>query len=136
MRGYKSKTIEYQTKGSAAADLVSAETVEIKPGERAIVGTKTMGKELDLEDTQCAMVLSRSGLAANQGVFVLNAPGLIDPDYEGQIKVVLYNSGDKTVLIEPGNRIAQLLVQRFSRVWGAKISSETRGGAGIGSTGI
>jgi dUTP pyrophosphatase len=83
--------------------------------------------------SQCALVLSRSGLALKLGVFVLNAPGLIDSDYQGTIGVVLANFGSEALIVRPGARIAQLLFMVRSGL-GDVVDAE-RGEGGFGSTG-
>jgi len=93
--------------GDAAADLPAQHDAVIGPGARALVGT---GFAVALPPGMCGLVLSRSGLALNQGVAVLNAPGLIDSGYRGELQVVLHNTSDETVKIQRGQRIAQLLI--------------------------
>jgi dUTP pyrophosphatase len=121
----------------AAFDLHADERLTIAPGARATVAT---GVALALPEGSCGLVLPRSGLAARHGVTVLNAPGLIDPGYRGEVKVVLLNSDAvEPFRIEPGDRIAQLLVLSFGEVALAlaesDLSATARGSAGFGSTG-
>lgn len=121
----------------AAFDLHADEALELAPGERAAVGT---GVALALPEGSCGLVLPRSGLAARHGITVLNAPGLIDPGYRGEVKVVLLNTDPvEAFAIEPGDRIAQLLVLSPGPVvmtLAAEGLGETvRGTAGFGSTG-
>ncbi|HXD53408.1 MAG TPA: dUTP diphosphatase [Solirubrobacteraceae bacterium] len=121
----------------AAFDLYADEAIELAPGERAAVGT---GVALALAEGSCGLVLPRSGLATRHGITVLNAPGLIDPGYRGEVKVVLLNTDPtETFAIEPGDRIAQLLVLSPGPValtLAAEGLGETaRGTAGFGSTG-
>src|ERR1700677_1142097 len=99
----------YAHPGHAGADLVATIEVELAPGGgRARIGT---GVAIELPDGYCAMVLPRSGLAANHGVTCLNAPGLVDSGYRGEIQVVLVNSDPTSAyLVRRGDRIAQLVV--------------------------
>ena len=80
-------------------------------------------------------VRPRSGLAAKYGVTVLNAPGTIDADYRGEIKVILVNLSDTPFEIKPGERIAQIVVARHERVEWETLSDTARGAGGFGSTG-
>jgi dUTP pyrophosphatase len=128
----------YSTAGSAAADLRSTDHHVIEPGERMLVMTGFKPAEMfgDVETCGfCALVVPRSGLAFKWGVTVLNAPGLIDPDYTGEVGVLLANFGHIDFEIKPGDRIAQLLQVPFGRYNGFAIESETRKG-GFGSTGV
>lgn len=93
--------------GDAAADLPARHAERIEAGQRSLVST---GFAIALPSGTCGLILPRSGLALKQGITVLNAPGLIDSGYRGEIKVVLYNSSTDSVDIERGQRIAQLLV--------------------------
>ena len=127
----------YATDGSAGLDLRAAvETaVVLSPGQRRLIGT---GLAIELPPGFEAQVRPRSGLALKQGVTVLNAPGTVDSDYRGEIGVVLINLGREPVTIEPGARIAQLVVapvQRIEPVWAEELSDTARGGGGYGSTG-
>ena len=126
----------YAHPGDAGADLVSAEDVELAPGERRLVHT---GVAVALPDGFVGLVHPRSGLAAHLGVTVLNAPGTVDAGYRGEILVNLVNHDrDRTVKISRGDRIAQLLVQRVERaVFRAvgELPDTARGAGGHGSTG-
>ena len=105
-------------------------------GERCLVPT---GVSIQLPEGYEAQVRPRSGLAAKNGVTVLNSPGTIDSDYTGEIKVILYNSSDVDFVISPLDRIAQMVVAKVERVSWMKLSelSETkRGSGGFGSTGM
>jgi len=136
--------MQYQTKYSAGLDLCSIGPVNLRPLERAVVDTgvylrdvipDTMAvhiRHLDA-DLPFAMVCSRSGLAAKEGVIVLNAPGIIDCDYEDTIKVILFNSGDSLVRLTSGARIAQLVFAYAYRRT-ELVKDEQRTG-GLGSTG-
>ncbi len=94
--------------GDAGLDLAACERVELGPGERAIVPT---GLAVAIPEGYAGFVQPRSGLAARQGISVVNSPGLIDSGYRGEIRVVLLNTdAEHTFVAEPGDRIAQLVV--------------------------
>lgn len=121
----------------AGADLHAhlAIPVVLKPGERALIST---GVALAIPEGYVGLIHPRSGLAAKHGVTVLNAPGTIDADYRGEIKVCLINHGQETYTVRPGDRIAQLVVQKvelptFTEV--ANFHPTQRGANGFGSTG-
>jgi dUTP pyrophosphatase len=122
--------------GDAAADLVAAEAATLAPGQRATVGT---GLRIALPAGTAALVLPRSGLAAKHGITVVNAPGLIDAGYRGEIRVTLLNTDQATSYdVAVGDRIAQLLVLplpevRFVPV--ERLPGSHRGTGGFGSTG-
>lgn len=127
----------YATQSSAGLDLkaVLAEAVTLEPLERKIVGT---GLKVALPEGYEAQVRPRSGLAAKHGITVLNAPGTIDADYRGEIGVILVNLSNEPFTIQPGERIAQLVVARYSQVeWSPveSLDSTQRGEGGFGSTG-
>jgi dUTP pyrophosphatase len=94
--------------GDAGLDLAACERVELAPGERAVIGT---GLAVAIPDGYAGFVQPRSGLADRHGISIVNAPGLIDSGYRGELKVILLNT-DTThpFLVEPGMRIAQLVV--------------------------
>lgn len=128
---------EYATEKSAGLDLKAniEAPVALKPLERAIVPT---GLFIALPDGTEAQVRPRSGLAARHGITVLNTPGTIDADYRGEVKVILVNLSNEEFTINPGERIAQLVVARFEQVQWEPVDSldETaRGEGGFGSTG-
>ena len=125
----------YATAGSAGMDLRSAEALALKPGARALVGT---GIAIALPPNFEAQVRSRSGLAVKHGVTVLNAPGTIDADYRGEIKVPLINHGTEEFLIVRGDRIAQMVVApvTMAELVEVDVLDETmRGDGGFGSSG-
>ena len=125
----------YATSGSAGLDLRSAESLTIKPNARALVHT---GIAIALPEDYEAQVRPRSGLAVKHGVTVLNAPGTIDADYRGEIKVPLINLGDEDFQIAKGDRIAQMVITPVAQVQLIEVTSlgETaRGTAGFGSSG-
>lgn len=122
--------------GDAGADLVAAESVTIDPGERALVAT---GLSMSIPEGYGGFVLPRSGLAVRSGVTVLNAPGLIDSGYRGELKVALINHGSKPFVIEEGDRIAQLVVmavQAPQYLESDALEETARGPGGFGSTGV
>ncbi|MEX0673259.1 MAG: dUTP diphosphatase [Gaiellaceae bacterium] len=93
--------------GDAGLDLSAADAVVLGPGERAVIGT---GLAVAVPEGHAAFVQPRSGLAARHGITIVNAPGLVDSGYRGEVKVVLLNTGDEPFAVEPGMRIAQLVV--------------------------
>ncbi len=126
----------YARASDAGLDLHAAERVVIAPGARALVAT---GLAIALPAGFAGFVLPRSGLALTHGVTVLNAPGLIDAGYRGELKVVLINHDrDVAVTLERGERIAQLVVQAVATVELVEVdelSATDRGTGGFGSTG-
>jgi dUTP pyrophosphatase len=125
----------YATAGSAGLDLRAAEAFTLKPGERALVPT---GIAIALPQGFEAQVRPRSGLAVKHGVTVLNAPGTIDADYRGEIKVPVINHGVEDFIITRGDRIAQMVIAPITIATLAEVDSlgETeRGSGGFGSSG-
>jgi dUTP pyrophosphatase len=126
----------YAHPGDAGADLRTAEDVELAPGERAVVGT---GVAIALPDGYAAFVHPRSGLAAEHGLTVVNAPGTVDAGYRGEIRVTLLNTDTKEpVRLRRGDRVAQLVVQRVERASFQEVErlpGSMRGAGGFGSTG-
>jgi len=129
----------YESEQAAGMDLRAAlaegEEVTLAPGARAMVPT---GLAIALPSGFEAQVRPRSGLAAKQGVTVLNSPGTVDADYRGEVKVILINHGDEPVVIDRGMRIAQMRFAPVTRGVFAAVESldETeRGAGGFGSTG-
>ena len=122
--------------GDAGLDLVAVSRLELAPGERGIVDT---GVAVAVPDGHAGFLLRRSGLAANHGVTVLNAPGLIDSGYRGELKVILLNTDrEKTFVVEPGERVAQLVVLPiglFEPLEVEQLDATERGHGGHGSTG-
>jgi dUTP diphosphatase len=124
-----------QAAGMDLSACLSAE-VTIAPGARALVGT---GIAIELPDGVEGQVRPRSGLAFRHGVTVLNAPGTIDADYRGEVKVLLQNHGGEPFVVRDGDRIAQLVLARVLRGQLQVVESlgETaRGGGGYGHTGV
>jgi dUTP pyrophosphatase len=124
----------------AGFDLCSAETLTLSPGERALVGT---GLAVALPVGTVGLVHPRSGLAWKKGLSIVNAPGTVDADYRGEIKVCLINLDPReSVEIDRGDRIAQLLVQQVSLcdvvevTDPADLGDTARGAGGHGSTGL
>ena len=128
----------YQTAGAAGMDLQAAlgpDTVTLLPGMRTAVPT---GLHLSMPPTMEAQIRPRSGLALKQGVTVVNAPGTIDSDYRGEIKILLINLGQEPVEITDGMRIAQMVLAPILRpeITHRDTLDETeRGSGGFGSTG-
>lgn len=128
---------EYATPGAAGLDLRAniPEMITLGSLERMLIPT---GLSIELPDGYEAQIRPRSGLAIRSGLTLLNAPGTIDADYRGEIKVILVNLSAEPREIHPGERIAQMVVSTFSRVrWeAAALLTETlRGGGGFGHTG-
>ncbi|MDP3232032.1 MAG: dUTP diphosphatase [Myxococcales bacterium] len=128
----------YQSELAAGMDLradLDADLV-LKPLERSLVAT---GLSLEIPPGFEGQVRPRSGLAAKQGLTVLNAPGTIDADYRGEVKVLLVNLSSESVTLKRGDRIAQLVVAAVTRarlVEVGTLSETARGSAGFGSTGV
>ena len=127
----------YATEQSAGMDLRANidEPIVLKPMQRTIVKT---GLFMALPPGYEAQVRPRSGLALKHGITVLNSPGTIDADYRGEIKVILVNLSNEPFVINPGERIAQMVVARYEQVeWDeVEVLDETeRGAGGFGSTG-
>ena len=122
--------------GDAGFDLVSVEAASLAPGARASLGC---GVAIELPEGTCALVLPRSGLARDHGVTVVNSPGLVDSGYRGELRVMLLNTDrDETFEVEPGMRIAQLVVvalPQIAVVLREELASSARGEQGFGSSG-
>ncbi|MEK6229471.1 MAG: dUTP diphosphatase [Actinomycetota bacterium] len=120
----------------AGYDLRAAETAVLEPGERASVGT---GIALEIPHGHGGLVLPRSGLAARHGISLVNAPGLIDAGYRGEVRVLLLNTDrSESFSIAPGDRIAQLLLVRHEAPQleeAQELAESARGSGGCGSTG-
>ncbi|TAE88245.1 MAG: dUTP diphosphatase [Bacteroidetes bacterium] len=127
----------YETAFAAGMDLRANlnSTLVIKPRERALIET---GLYMEIEPGYEVQIRPRSGLAFKQGITVLNAPGTVDADYRGEIKVLLINHGHENVEINHGDRIAQMVLAKHERIeWVnvEKLTETTRGAGGYGSTG-
>ena len=121
--------------GDAGLDLAACERVELEPGGRAVVGT---GLAVAIPDGHAGFVQPRSGLAARHGIAVVNSPGLVDSGYRGEVKVVLLNTDrDEAFVVEPGMRIAQLVVVPVATpppVEVQELPASERGEKGFGSS--
>ena len=127
----------YATEGSAGVDLKANidEPITLAPLQRVVVPT---GLRIALPKGTEAQVRPRSGLAAKHGITVLNTPGTIDADYRGEVGVILINMSDKDFVINPGERVAQMILARYERFeWEdvEQLDSTSRGEGGLGSTG-
>lgn len=129
--------LRYAHHGDAGADLITVQEVVLEPFQRALVPT---GVAIALPAGYVGLIHPRSGLAVKQGVTVLNAPGTIDAGYRGEIKVPLINlDPEHTVVFHPGDRIAQLVIQRYveARFVDAQVlPGSDRAERGFGSTGV
>ncbi|MDO5042815.1 MAG: dUTP diphosphatase [Slackia sp.] len=127
----------YAYPGDAGMDLRAIEHLELRPFERALVST---GLAIAIPEGYAGFVQPRSGLAIKQGVTVLNTPGLIDSHYRGELKVALINLDSSNVFeVNPGDRIAQLVIQKVERVaWNVvdSLDETERGEGGFGSSGV
>lgn len=128
---------QYQTPGASGMDLRAnvSEAIALGPLERRLVPT---GLFIQLPEGYEAQVRPRSGLALKQGITCLNSPGTVDSDYRGEIKVLLINLSGEEQLLQPGDRIAQLVVQKTEQVQWQPLDSldqTTRSSGGFGSTG-
>ena len=136
-----SKNIElpkYETNGSSGMDLSAniEKQIKIEPGKTSIIPT---GISVSIPKNFEIQIRSRSGLAAKSQISVLNSPGTIDPDYRGELKVILINSSNKTFVVERGARIAQMVLcpivkAKFKEV--DNLDDTIRGDSGFGSTGL
>lgn len=129
---------KYGTEHAAGMDLEAAidQPLTLNPGTRAIV---PCGIAIALPEGYEAQIRPRSGLAAKNGVTVLNTPGTIDADYRGEVKVILVNLGTEPFVIERGMRIAQMVIASYSRAeWNVvdTLDETARGTGGFGSTGL
>ena len=128
----------YETKGSAGMDLRAflKEPVMLKPLQRALIPT---GLYMELPKGYEAQVRPRSGLAIKKGLSLLNTPGTIDSDYRGEIKIILINLSNESAVVNNGDRIAQMVVNKYetAKIEEVDALSETeRGEGGFGHTGL
>lgn len=128
----------YMTEHAAGMDLTACLDADLTlaPGERSLVPT---GIAIALPEGYEAQIRPRSGLALKQGISLVNSPGTIDADYRGEIGVIVINHGSETVTIKDGDRIAQMVVARFSRaLWQEvdELEESARGEGGFGHTGV
>lgn len=127
---------EYKTAGAAGADLYAIldEPITLRPLERVLVST---GLSVEIPVGWELSVRPRSGLALKNGVTVLNTPGLVDPDYRGTVGVILINLSNDPYVVNPGERIAQLVISKYdvaNFIEVEELSSTERGSGGFGST--
>lgn len=122
--------------GDAGLDLTACERVELAPGERALVGT---GLAVAIPEGHAGFVQPRSGLAVKHGITIVNTPGLIDAGYRGELKVALLNTDARSAfVVEPGMRIAQLVVLALPPIAPVEVDelpASDRGAGGFGSSG-
>lgn len=129
---------EYQTAQAVGLDVRAntSEAITIAPLERVMVPT---GLYFQIPEGYEIQVRPRSGLAAKHGITVINTPGTIDPDYRGELKVLLVNLSNEPFTLQPGERVAQLVFARYERLaWEEAVELEAteRGAGGFGSTGL
>lgn len=128
---------EYAYPGDAGMDLRAVEAFHLEPFERALIPT---GLAIAIPEGYAGLVQPRSGLAVKQGVTVLNTPGLIDSHYRGELKIALINLDPKSTFeVRPGDRIAQLVIQKVECVnWSVvdSLDETERGTGGFGSSGV
>jgi len=129
---------QYATIHSAGLDLRAdlEHSLVLKPLERSLVPT---GLFIELPEGYEAQIRPRSGLAIKHGISLVNTPGTIDPDYRGEIKVIVVNLSDVPFTLEPGERIAQMVIARFEHIsWNEveSLSETARGDGGFGHTGV
>ena len=125
----------YATGGAAGMDVVAAEAITLRPGQRSAVAT---GFAMAIPDGYELQVRPRSGLALKHGISVPNTPGTIDSDYRGELKIILINHSEDTFVIARGDRIAQLILAPVTRAdWQIveELPETDRGAGGFGSTG-
>jgi dUTP pyrophosphatase len=125
----------YATEGSAGMDIRSNEVCNIPPLGRRLVKT---GLYIQLPKRYEAQIRPRSGNALNKGLTVLNSPGTIDSDYRGEIGVILHNASNKNILIDKGDKIAQMVIAKYERFdfeVVEELDETERGAGGFGSTG-
>jgi dUTP pyrophosphatase len=126
---------QYANPGDAGMDICAAESAIVPPGERRLVGT---GLKMQLPPGTEAQIRPRSGLALKHGITLLNTPGTIDEGYRGELRIIIINHGSDTFTVEPGMRIAQMVVAPVLRVQLAEaelLTESVRGEGGFGSTG-
>lgn len=128
----------YETPGSAGMDLRAniPQQVELKPLERNLIPT---GLFIELPNGHEAQIRPRSGLAVKKGLTLLNTPGTIDSDYRGEIKIIIVNLSDQVQVIEPNERIAQMIIAKYEKIeWELveELEETVRGAGGFGHTGV
>ena len=133
----KVKLPSYKTEGSSGMDLIAFvdKPIEIKPNNSALIPT---GLSIAIPEDCEAQIRPRSGLAAKSNISVLNTPGTIDSDYRGELKVILFNHGNKEFIVKNDERIAQMVLTPILKVDFEEVDSlpdTVRGAGGFGSTG-
>ena len=131
------KLPSYKTEGSSGMDLIAfvEKPIEIKPNSSALIPT---GLSIAIPENYEVQIRPRSGLAAKSNISVLNAPGTIDSDYRGELKVILFNHGNKQFVVKNNERIAQMVLTPILKVDFEEVDSlpdTIRGSGGFGSTG-
>lgn len=132
----ESRRPDYQTTAASGMDLCSSEFKFIAPGRAALINTGIM---MAIPVGHTGLICPRSGLALKHSITVLNAPGVIDPDFRGELRVLLINHGSETFHVKPGDRIAQLVIVPTLRAVLNTVShlpDTLRGSGGFGSTGV
>ena len=126
---------KYATPGSAGLDLRSTKTVVLKPHGRALVPT---GLYIALPEGYEAQIRPRSGLALKKGITVLNSPGTVDADYRNEVGVILFNTTDELIMIEKGDRVAQMVINKVEQLNWVEVEEldETERKDGFGHTGL
>ena len=133
----KVKLPSYKTEGSSGMDLIAFvdEPIKIKPNNSALIPT---GLSIAIPEDCEVQIRPRSGLAAKSNISVLNTPGTIDSDYRGELKVILFNHGNKQFIVKNNERIAQMVLTPILKVDFEEVDSlpdTVRGAGGFGSTG-
>ena len=128
---------QYATAGSSGMDIRAflSEPISVRPMERVLVPT---GLFIELPENYETQIRPRSGLAVKQGITCLNTPGTIDADYRGEIKIILINLSTEMQVIHPGDRIAQMVIQKVEKIeWinTSELQETERGEGGFGHTG-
>jgi dUTP pyrophosphatase len=135
----ENKNPHYEYSSDSGFDLRASEEVWVQPNSRALIPT---GIRLDISESYEVQIRSKSGLALNQGLFVLNSPGTIDSGYQGEIKVILFNTTNERVKIQKGQKIAQAVLcpvicgKFVNLIQVEKIEDKDRNSNGFGSTGL
>lgn len=138
LENFRGELPAYQSPGASGMDVRAQlrEPVSLAPGQRALVPT---GLTMEIPLGYEIQVRPRSGLAAKQGIMVVNSPGTVDADYRGEIKIILANMGTETFVINDQERVAQLVlcpVVQAQLVVADQLSATERGAGGFGSTGV
>ena len=138
LANFRGKLLSYETSGSAGIDIKAAidKSIQLEAGKRVLVPS---GFKVAISDGFELQIRPRSGLALKKGITVLNSPGTIDPDYRGEVGVIIINHGDEAFDINPGDRIAQMVVSQLIQAELEEVNSLShtkRGTGGFGSTGV